>query len=109
MITHSITEGNDIIAKYMGLKKIKELETINDDNVHLAECFFLPETELVFYPADVLKYHKDWNWQIPVWSKILKETEHINSDILNGYNKSIHNNDINSSYNLLITYLKNNF
>src|SRR5688572_26876382 len=46
----TVTEGNKLIAEFMGKKRRYES----------SEQFFL----------ESLKYHTSWDWQIPAWSKV---------------------------------------
>lgn len=63
-------EGNKIIAKFMGLKTIKELQEITEGSEHLKDHYYLPRTEVVFWEVDMLPYHKSWDWLMPVIHKL---------------------------------------
>lgn len=64
-----MNKDNDLIASYVGLKKIKELEEINEENKHIKDYYFLPKEEFPYWESDSLKYNTSFDWLLPVVDK----------------------------------------
>lgn len=76
MTQEQITEGNFLIALFMGIpvnRKPGKLETfieLSDD----VEYNVLDTTTIdeIRYIPHVLKYHSSWDWQIPAYAKFIE-------------------------------------
>lgn len=64
-----MNKNNELIAEFECLNKIKDLESINKDNEHLKDHYFLPNEEFPFWESDSLKYNTSFDWLLPVVDK----------------------------------------
>lgn len=63
---HELTRNNALIAEFMGLEK--DLHPYETDVYNDRVVEYLTGTEWV--PAKRLKYHKSWDWLVPVVKKV---------------------------------------
>ncbi len=69
-----IGEGNRLIAEFVGYKKHTEYK--NDWFIINKFRYDRTNNDKAFmWPVDKLKFHSSFDWQIPVWSKVVKDME----------------------------------
>lgn len=70
MENKQISEGNKLIAEFMGLKPV---ETFGRYSISKDHCTCREDTaeQAMKGFASIAKYHSDWNWLMPVWEKIV--------------------------------------
>jgi hypothetical protein len=72
MKQEEIIEGNILIARFMGYKTYKELQTLPEEDKFLSDCFFMHDNaDFNFnWEPESLRYQSDWNWLMKVVEKI---------------------------------------
>jgi len=92
-----IIDGNRLIAEFMGASHV-----VDGDLMYNKESQFY--CGLYACPVNQLLYHSSWDWQIPVWSKLVPLIKIIASEknddsfdkytrILNCYESAVASND----------------
>lgn len=71
----NVTEGNKLIAEFMGLEKVEEKTTVvygnNMRRSHEEDAYFVNG---VSYGVSGLQYPYNWSWIMPVLQKIAEDT-----------------------------------
>ena len=104
--TRKTIEGNVIIATFLGIKTIKEIEKIHSGNRHLKDHYYMVNTDRIFIEKDVMRYSTSWDWLIPVWAKLMTDFPELSPRIVNNFNVSVTKNDIKKCFNIVVSSIQ---
>jgi hypothetical protein len=99
------TENNKLIAEFMGAVGTPKYNPTEWD-VYLTGCLDVDsddENAQHFYTPDEMKYHKSWNWLMPVISKCLEIGKNVPIERI--YH-SLHTQDLSFAYKSVVEFIK---
>ena len=85
-------EGNELIAKFMGLEKENGL--------------YLFTTPMDDYKTDTLYFDTSWDWLMPVVSKITRDEQYIGNDYREHLLDIVPYGLIEDTYNAVVEFIK---
>ena len=81
------------------------------NNKLIAEFMDLRSTGLSIYKESEYKYHKSWDWLMPVIQKCLvgeaEQSEEISNTLIKNIYEGICNQNISSTYKSVVHFIKN--
>ena len=124
MIQEEINEGNKIIGEFVGL----EVTSIGNNEYKYITKKLSPWKVATVKPGkfqenylesadfwtDIIKFHSDWNWLIPVYSKIMqscfddKSTNYNENyyNLIDSFDVCTHDDRIDSAFYAVVEFLK---
>ena len=99
------TQGNKLIAEFIGAKKLQETEnTFSYEMYGLLECIDDGENEQHFFLPEDMKFHISWDWLMPVVEKCLQTGD--NTDAWDEIFDALMTVDINTVYESVVEFIK---